>query len=401
MTTDIHSPIYTSETAGAVVHVTGAAKGKLAVSGLIYMALALLLLVSGPMLADNEKKLKDPDMMLMKVVPITLAGAFFAATATRRFLAVGDRRIYLRAGPDGMVIGMPSRKLRDIFRLEYRFEVHQIAWKDIRTWFLHIERVKGIPIYISLVFDGLKGDTLKAPLIFFAGSKRQLTDDINRAINRIDLRNTVPLAPVQSQGTQPENCHELCGPMMTTLDISSHPEEKRMESTRILADRLEAFLKTRFGVEHGYSCKSDYHRPFEERPYLRGYEVILQKGLLWGCKIRMAPADFQALKIHISLVSKPRLDEVIVMAVIFIAILAGIVGALMGGEFTTTTHNDWLQMDSPFWGFIISFVVAGGTLFCIFKLFSKLLINILTNTDRTEHEQQALWLELLAVFKHY
>jgi hypothetical protein len=175
------------------VDVAGASVFRPVFSGLIQTLFAVALLACGGVMLYIGLT-EDQTVLLGLGAPFTLVGLLFAAKAVRRFRAAGDKRIYLRAGPDGVVIGMPSSKISNMVRLGYRFVVHEMKWNEIRTWYPHVIRVNGIPTDRSLVFEGTEGWKLSVPLLFFGGSQRQITDDLQRAINRTDLREATPPA---------------------------------------------------------------------------------------------------------------------------------------------------------------------------------------------------------------
>lgn len=97
---------------------------------------------------------------------------------------------------------MPSQKLSDMARLKYRFVVHEMGWKEIRTWYPYVMRVNGIPTDRSLVFEGVEGWKLSVPLLFFNGSQTQIAADLNRSISRTDLHDTGSADPLKSPGRE-------------------------------------------------------------------------------------------------------------------------------------------------------------------------------------------------------
>jgi hypothetical protein len=188
MTLTNQSSTYQSAVAGAVLQVASASKIKPILSGLLYLIGAGLLLPCGGIVAYislTENKLP----MLCVAAPFILLGLIWTATAVRRFRAAGDKRIYLHAGPDGLIVGVPvTNKIKNAVRLSYRFVYHDMAWHEIRTWYPHVIRVNGFPTSSSLVFEGVQGWRLSVPLLYLAGSQKQIVDDLNLAIARTDLR---------------------------------------------------------------------------------------------------------------------------------------------------------------------------------------------------------------------
>jgi hypothetical protein len=170
-----------SETAGQVVHVAGAAAGKLVFTGLIYTVVALLLLWCGLTMGYIGLTEGKPPLLGL-AVPFTVIGALYAGTAVRRFRAVNDQRTYLRAGPAGVVIGMPLLKFKNVLRSDYPFVVHEVTWDSIRTWFPYVMSVNGIPTERLLIFEGTAGWKISVPLLFFAGSQSRIVADLTRAI---------------------------------------------------------------------------------------------------------------------------------------------------------------------------------------------------------------------------
>jgi len=183
MATDTNLPTFSSRITGTLVQVAGGSSSKLIFSGLIHTVVALILLACGSTVAYIGLTEKQTALIGL-AVPFILVGLLLAATGVRRFRAVSDHRIYIRAGPGGVVIGVPTNKFSNIVRLDYPFVVYEWAWKDIRTWYPRVTRINGIPTDRSLVFEGTKGWRLSVPLLYFAGSQSRVTDDLNRAINR-------------------------------------------------------------------------------------------------------------------------------------------------------------------------------------------------------------------------
>jgi hypothetical protein len=182
------SPIYQSAVTGAVLQVAGASKIKPVLSGLLYLIGAVLLLPCGGIVAYISLT-EDKLPMLGVAIPFILLGLIWITTAVRRFRAAGDKRIYLRAGPDGLIVGMPvTNTIKNIGRLVYPFVFHEMTWQEIRTWYPYVIRFNGVATSSLLVFEGTQGWRLSVPLLYLSGSQKQIIDDINLAIGRIDLR---------------------------------------------------------------------------------------------------------------------------------------------------------------------------------------------------------------------
>ena len=188
---DRNLPTYSSPVAGVLIPIAGVSVIKMILSGVAYGLGGLLLLSCGGVMTYIG--LTESNLALAGLaVPFVLIGILFALTAVRRWRAAFDSRIFLRAGPDGAVIGMPSGKRANILRWNYEFVVHEIIWNEIRTWYPFVMRVNGIPTETSLVFERTNGPRLTVPLLYLAGSQKRIANEINQAISRTELRDVRP-----------------------------------------------------------------------------------------------------------------------------------------------------------------------------------------------------------------
>ena len=184
---DRNLPTYSSPVAGVLIPIAGVSVIKMILSGVAYGLGGLLILAFGASLASFGFKRSELALAGL-AVSFILVGAFFVMTAVRRCRAARDPRIFLRAGPDGVAIGIPSNKRANIIRWSYEFVVHEIIWNEIRTWYPYVMRVNGIPTETSLVFERTNGPRLTVPLLYLAGSQKRIANEINQAISRTDLR---------------------------------------------------------------------------------------------------------------------------------------------------------------------------------------------------------------------
>jgi len=176
------------------------------------------------------------------------------------------------------------------------------------------------------------------------------------------------------------------------LDVSCQSEEARMGLTAALANRVEAFVKSRFELDRGYCCKRRTSKPFQERPHLLGHHVLVQKGFLWGFEIRILPDDFQVRRIKVSLLPQPRVNEAVLIASLVPGLLAGLAGAILTVQ---QSRSDTVR--NVMLAFFLCFFGVAGILFGIAWLISKMLIKSFTDPSKDQCEREALWRELLPV----
>ncbi len=191
---DRNLPTYSSPLAGVLISIAGVSALKMILSGGAYGLGGLLILACGASFASFG--FKQSELALIGLaVSFMFVGALFVMTAVRRFRAASDSRIFLRAGPGGVAIGIPSNKRANVIRCGYEFVVHELLWNEIRTWYPYVMRVNGIPTETSLVFERTNGPKLTVSLLYFAGSQKRIANEINHAISRTDLRNVTQEEP--------------------------------------------------------------------------------------------------------------------------------------------------------------------------------------------------------------
>jgi hypothetical protein len=179
-----------------------------------------------------------------------------------------------------------------------------------------------------------------------------------------------------------------------TLDVSSCPENSRPGMPGVLADRAEAFLKTKFAAGHGHQCKRVTTKPFEERPHLLGHHVVMRRGFFWGFAVKVLPDDFQVRKIKIELVPDSRLEEVAFATMAVLSVLAGIAAAVI-----TNLKSGSFRDRKIVLAFLVTLFAVGGILVVIYLQLSKMLAKSFTDPAKDESEREALWQELLPVLR--
>ncbi|MBM4038067.1 MAG: hypothetical protein FJ290_06090 [Planctomycetes bacterium] len=191
-----------TESIGTVVQVAGPARGKLILSGIADALLGCGLCAFLVSFAASGGLYHTGELSWTTValdVGLALLGVLLLMAAVRRFRAVGDRRVYLRAGPGGVAVCVPMPTAADLFRLSFRPVSRELAWSETRTWYAYAylkigELFFGEPSWLSyandtrIVFEGVEGWVVWVPTLLLGGSLRRITRGIAEAAARDDLR---------------------------------------------------------------------------------------------------------------------------------------------------------------------------------------------------------------------
>ena len=130
----------------------------------------------------------EPDWFILLLgVGFLLLGWMLATTFVRRLVAVRDERVYFRAGPGGVSVGVVGWPRLTRLMLSYGVKAYEFSWEQVKTWYPYLMRVNGIPTTSEIQFEGTEGWKIGVDTLYFAGSRESLAASIAEAMERTDL----------------------------------------------------------------------------------------------------------------------------------------------------------------------------------------------------------------------
>ncbi|MCK5685815.1 hypothetical protein KAJ27_16905 [bacterium] len=190
---DIKPNVHNSN-GGMVINVASFTSAKLLFSGIwrsiVFGPMLLLPLVMGWYLYQS---LENPAnsipwyFIIIISLPIIIIGWAWGTSPIRCFRAM-SKKIYLRAGPDGISFRYPGSGT--VYSLGFSCDttIHELYWSEIRTWYPYDYKIGKFIYNRTIIFEGTEDWKFEIPMIFFEETRDEIIDNITYSCEMKHIR---------------------------------------------------------------------------------------------------------------------------------------------------------------------------------------------------------------------